>query len=135
MHSYKDLFFMQLREAKKGLQHPEFSTVCYVKYNKTAASWKKTTDIYKVFFFLLTESPVLADTKWLLKLLSWQNRWCLSAFTVRMCSKSTKKKLKKWKIITLEPILLPSLELIHWKHIRCNTFLYSGIQMQVSFSL
>lgn len=127
MHSYKDLLFMQLRKAKKGLQHPEFSAVCYLKYNKTATSWKKKINRHlQVWgFFLLTESPVLADTKWLLRLFSWQNRWCLSAFTVRICSKSTKNKLKKWRIITLEPIQLPTLEIIHWKHIRYNTFPYS----------
>ncbi|TNN73070.1 hypothetical protein EYF80_016740 [Liparis tanakae] len=36
-----------------------------------------------------TESPVLADTNWLTMLFSWQKRWCLSAFTVLMCSMST----------------------------------------------
>lgn len=36
-----------------------------------------------------TESPVFAETNWLRRPFSWQNRWCLSAFTVLMCSRST----------------------------------------------
>lgn len=43
----------------------------------------------------LTESPVLADTNWLMRLLSWQKRWCLSAFTVLICSRSTVDKMSE----------------------------------------
>lgn len=48
--------------------------------------------IYTFCCFLLTESPVLADTNWLMIPFSWQKRWCLSAFTVLMCSRSTVDK-------------------------------------------
>lgn len=53
---------------------------------------KRIYFIYTFCCFLLTESPVLADTNWLMIPFSWQKRWCLSAFTVLMCSRSTVDK-------------------------------------------
>lgn len=56
--------------------------------------WKVTKSVYILHFQFLnrptrTESPVFAETNWLRRPFSWQNRWCLSAFTVLMCSRST----------------------------------------------
>ena len=45
---------------------------------------------FKEKLLLLTESPVFAETKWLDMPRSWANFWCLSTFTVLICSKSTK---------------------------------------------
>lgn len=46
-------------------------------------------------WLVLTESPVLADTNWLMRPFSWQKRWCLSDFTVLMCSRSTVDKTQR----------------------------------------